>query len=74
MAKSPTIDEVKKAKISLEKVILKALQDFEKEYGVRIDYINVQREREDEDIPEARTSRSGPIKNIEANMELDLIY
>lgn len=73
MAKSPTIDEVKKAKIKLEKTILEALQGFEKEYGVRIDYLNLQRPS-DEDIPEAKSERRGPLKNVEANMELDLIY
>lgn len=73
MDKKLTIEDVKKKKIQLEKDILKTIQDFEKECGVKISYISLNRSSEStEAVPEPR--REGPIKNVNASMELDLIY
>lgn len=74
MANKHTIDDVKKAKIKFEKELLKMVQDFEKEYGVRLGYFNLQREREDMGTVPESPREPGPVKNIEANMELDLVY
>ena len=71
--KGLTVEEVKKAKIQLEKDILEAVTDFEKDNGVRISYISLARER-DEDMPEAKRSEPGPVINVDASMELDLVY
>ena len=73
--KSPTIEEVKKAKIALESEIMDKIKEFEKNNGVKISYIDIQREYEGEDspIPMARSKAKG-IKNITANMDMDLIY
>lgn len=71
--KSKTIEEVKKAKIDIEKQVLKIIQDFEKENGVRLSYISIDRERDDREELKP-LSEQGPVKNIDINMELDLIY
>lgn len=71
--KSYTIDEVKKAKIAFEEELLGMVQDFEKEYGVRLSYFNLERRR-DEDMAPTSEAERGPVVNVEANMELDLIY
>ena len=73
--KSPTIEEVKKAKIKLESEILNIVQAFESDYGVRISYIDMQRKYEGEDSPiPVSNAKPGKLKNVTANMELDLIY
>lgn len=73
--KNMTIEEVKKAKIKLESDILDMVKKFENETGVYATYINFQRERDDEDMPEVTMkAERGPLKNVEVNMELDLIY
>jgi hypothetical protein len=75
MAKSPTIKEVKKAKIELESAIMKLMQDFEDTNGVFVGYINVQRKHDDRDYAEPeRPEKRGPINNVDVNMDLDLIY
>lgn len=68
-----TVEDVKKAKIQLEKDILGMVTSFEKDNGVRISYISLARERDD-DMPVAKESRPGPVVNVDASMELDLIY
>jgi hypothetical protein len=73
--KSMTIEEVKKAKIALEKEIMDKMKSFEEGTGVYVGYINVQREREEKEYLEPEMpSKKGPIKNVEVNMDLDLIY
>lgn len=69
--KGYTIEEVKKAKIELEKQMLKLAGDFEKTYGVRVSYIGIDR-KDDEEAPEARSK--GPIVDVSVNMDLDLVY
>jgi len=71
---SPTIDEVKKAKIKAESDVLKIIKDFEKANGVKIGYIDVQRDcGEDAPIAEPSRGKPGAVKNINMNMELDLL-
>jgi len=71
----PTIKEVKKNKMKLEEEILDLIQKFESENGVYAGYINIQREHRDSDVPEPeRPEKRGPVKNVEINMDLDLIY
>uniref|UniRef100_A0A6M3J9X8 Uncharacterized protein n=1 Tax=viral metagenome TaxID=1070528 RepID=A0A6M3J9X8_9ZZZZ len=71
--KSMTIDEVKKRKIQLEKDVLKLLQEFETETGVRTGYINFDR-GETDDVPVPTRGNTGKLRNVDINMELDLIY
>jgi hypothetical protein len=72
MAKGATIVEVKKAKIELESSILKLLTDFEKEYDVRLGYINIERKHEDTSVPSRVDSPDpGPPVNITVSMDLD---
>lgn len=73
--KNLTIEEVKKAKIELEQAVLEMVQDFEKTCGVKISYINIDRKRDErETVPEPAVERTGPVVNVTASMELDLIY
>ena len=72
MTKKYTIDDVKKAKVKFEKDLLKMVQDFEKEYGIRFGYFNLQRRTDEDEIEPI--SEQGPVKNVEVNMELDLAY
>jgi predicted small secreted protein len=71
--KNVTIEEVKKAKIQLEKDILKLVKGFESDNGVRISYINMERKRDEKTEAPVDVER-GPIINVDANMELDLVY
>jgi len=71
--KGLTVEEVKKAKIQMEKDVLKLVTDFEKENGVYISYVSLERRR-DETVPEAKEVERGPIINVDASMELDLVY
>ena len=69
---SPTIDEVKKAKIKVENSILKIINDFEKTNKVRIEYINVERDYgEDKVISAPDRGKPGHVKNIDMNMDID---
>jgi len=69
--KNLTIEEVKKAKIQLEKDILKLVKDFESDNGVRITYVSLDRKGDTETPAELER---GPIVDVNANMELDLVY
>ena len=73
--KSPTIEEVKKAKINLESEILEKIKAFEGTYGVKIRYVDIQREYEGEDspIPVSRPKDKG-VKNVAADMDMELLY
>uniref|UniRef100_A0A6M3X6F8 Uncharacterized protein n=1 Tax=viral metagenome TaxID=1070528 RepID=A0A6M3X6F8_9ZZZZ len=73
--KSMTIDEVKKAKIKVESDILKMIKDFENETKVKISHISLDRDYgEDAPIAEPSRGKPGAIKNVDLNMELDLLY
>jgi hypothetical protein len=76
MDKKLTILDVKKKKMELETSILKLINDFEEECGVRATYINFDRKREKEtkSCPEPCEPAKGPVENVDVNMELDLIY
>lgn len=67
-----TIEEVKQAKIKLESSITKLLKTFEKDYGVRTGYFRVER-KGDNDRMEPSRKKPGVIKNVEVNMDFDLI-
>jgi len=69
--KAITIEDVKKAKIDLEEKMLDLAKAFEKDYGVRVTYISLER-KYDEDVPTTR-EKQGPIINVDVNMDLDLI-
>lgn len=64
-----TIEEVKKARITLEKQIFDQVKAFEKKYRLKVSYINLDR-KGDEKFEEKR----GPITNVNVNMELDVLY
>jgi len=78
MAKSLTIDEIKKKKIALESAILKLAQAYEEETGSFVSYIEFERKptKTKEDklaqtcMPEPE--RKGPIENINVSMRFDL--
>ena len=73
--KSVTIEDVKKAKIELEKQILTLVKAFESDYGVRVSYLHFDRKRDEDIKAETPTSRKpGPIVNVDVNMDLDLVY
>ena len=72
--KSMTVEDVKKAKIELEKSILKMVNAFEKDTSVRITYISLDRKRDVKEMAEPVPERRGPVVNVDANMELDLVY
>jgi hypothetical protein len=73
-----TIEDVKKKKIELESSILKLIQGFEKECGVYCSHIHFDRQMDEKNSLEAiepvGPSKRGPIKNVDVNMDLDLIY
>jgi hypothetical protein len=75
MDKKLTILDVKKKKVELETNILKLINDFESECGVRTTYVNISRKREKENrtVAECEPAK-GPVENVDVNMELDLIY
>lgn len=75
MAKNiTTIEDAKKNKIKLESTILDLIKDFEKENGIYISYLSIERKYEDDDMPDPPSRRIGKLLNVEASMELDLIY
>ena len=74
MNKKLTIEDVKKKKIELEGAILKLVQEFEKECGVRANHIDINRKRDKEIAIEPVAERSGPVENVDVRMELDLVY
>jgi len=69
--KAVTIEDVKKAKIKLEKSMLDLAKAFEEEYKVKVSYIGIDR-KDDEDVPSTR-EKTGPIVDVSVNMDLDLI-
>jgi len=78
MAKSMTIEQVKKAKIELESKILELMRQFEKDTDVKLGYIETQRKHKNSDtkgaLPEPYEPYKGPISNVNVSMELDVIY
>lgn len=78
MAKSLTIDDVKKKKIELESSILKLVQAFEKETDTFVSYIDFERKpTKSENDRLAKTimpepERQGPVANVSVNMRFDL--
>lgn len=74
MKKNATINDVKKAKIALESDVLAKLLAFEKDYGVRLTYISIQRENDDKTLaarPDA--PRYSKPTSVDINMDLDII-
>ncbi len=79
MAKSLTIDDIKKRKIDLESAILKLVQAYENETGSFVSYINFER-KVSKGVKEVETAhpctpepeRKGPVENIDVNMRFDL--
>jgi len=77
---SLTIDQVKEKKIELEGAILKLVQDYEKETGTFVSWIEFERKitKEESDrlagchcaTPEPE--RKGPVSNINVSMRFDL--
>jgi hypothetical protein len=77
MDKKLTIEDVKKKKVELESNILKLVNEFEDECGVKATYINIDRKRNKSttvEMPEPCEPNRGPVENVDVNMELDLIY
>ena len=75
--KDVTIEGVKKAKAELETAVTKLLQDFEKDYGVKLGYLDVRRKRDKNDIDialpcEPSEYNKKPIETVDINMNLDL--
>ena len=72
--KSLTVEEVKKRKIQLEKDIMDLLQDFEKETGTRLGYVDVQRKSDDEGSeisPVEMDFVKKDINNVDINMDIE---
>lgn len=74
MNKKLTIEDVKKKKVDLELAVMKLINDFEEECGVKVSYIHFNRYRERDTVPEVVKPNEGKVENVEANMELDLLY
>ena len=81
MAKSMTIEQVKKAKMDLELSILEQFKIFEKDTELKIGYINVKRKRPKENSSEDECDccvpydhHKGPLSDVEIDVNLDLVY
>ena len=78
MAKSLTIEEVKKKKIALESGILKLVQAYEDETGAYVSYINFERKktkRADDRLANTvmpEPEKRGPVENVNVEMRFDL--
>lgn len=72
--KNATIEDVKKAKIGLEKQILTLAKTFESDYGVRVSYVHFDRKNDEDMAPKTSSEKPGPIVNVDVNMDLDLVY
>ena len=70
-----TVKEVKKRKADLELKLIDIFKEFEKETGLKVTYFNISRERKkDEEPEEIYEPHTGPIKDVEINVDLDLVY
>ena len=75
MAKEMTIKEVKKSKADLELKLIDMFKEFEKETGLKVTYMDVQRKKSKKDMAEVSYEpNKGPIENVEVSVDLDLIY
>jgi hypothetical protein len=75
--KNVTIEDAKKNKIQLEKDILELVKKFEEDNGIYINYVSLERKYDDDDmkvVAERPSRRVGNLINVEASMELDLMY
>jgi len=74
MKNKATIEEVKKAKISLETTILNEIAEFEKDYGIRLTYISINREGDNTVQPSRPDApRYHKPMSVDINMDLDII-
>lgn len=73
-----TIAQVKEKKLELEAAILDLVREFEEETGVRLSYMDFQREnlnrKSSAPVELEDPYEPGPIINVDARMNLDLIY
>lgn len=73
-----TIAQVKEKKLELEAAILDLVREFEEETGVRLSYMDFQREnlnrKSSAPVELVDPYEPGPIINVDARMNLDLIY
>lgn len=73
--KDLTVEGVKKAKVELEATITKMLQDFEKDYDVKLGYFDIKRKRDKNDDKvccEPQSPRDiKPIETVDINMNID---
>lgn len=68
------IADVKKMKAEMEADILKMVKAFEKDTGIRVSYINFDRDYPEDKYPEVVEEKNYPLKNVSINMDLDIIY
>jgi hypothetical protein len=76
-SKFKTIEDVKKAKITLESSIMAILKSFEDDTKLKVSYINVQRKGPIEKTkiaPELYEPYKGPITNISVEVNFDLLF
>lgn len=75
-----TIDQVKSAKIEIEKKIIEMLQKFEDDSGVIVSYVEMDREHTRDcassccchSIPVPEPERTGKIANIDLRLRFEL--
>ena len=79
MAKSMTLEEVKKSKMELELQVVKIFKQFEEDTELKISYIDVVRKRKKRESEEKEynmpdVGQRGPIEDVKINVDLDLVY
>lgn len=75
MLKNMTIQKVKERKAEMEEKILELVKAFEQDTGVFASHINFVREHNSSDILEPeKVEKNRSVKEVEVNMDLDLIY
>lgn len=73
--KGMTIEEVKKKKIELESTILKMVKEFEKETGLHVNYLSV--DRDYGDATETRVPRAeneGKLVNVDVKVQFGELF
>jgi len=73
MKNKATIEDVKKAKVALELSVLKQIQEFEKDYGVQLTYISINRGDDNTTLARPDAPRYHKPMNVDINMNLDVI-
>ena len=76
--KTLTIEDVKEKRTALESGVMKLIEEFEKDTGLKCTYMDIQRKRSKDkngfDMSEEVRPDRGPVENVNINIDFEELF